>query len=72
MSLPTQHESTNGWNGANNDAIKDRPCYICGKVDTEKVWYHCSRAFHQPDHISVCWPCSQTLDSEWYGCGCGG
>jgi hypothetical protein len=76
MSLPTHHpESTNGWNGANNDGIKDKPCDICGKVDVEKVYYHGGDGYQYGkdyNHIVACWPCSQTLDSSWYGCGCGG
>jgi hypothetical protein len=68
---PTRHESTNGWNGANNDT--DMPCEVCGRGDVERVIYHGGNYGPESDgHIVVCFPCSQTLGPEWHGCGCGG
>ena len=72
--LPTHHaESKNGWNGANNDGLLGVPCRLCGRADIERAIFH-GDDFHDGHngHIVVCWPCSQTLGPEYYGCGCGG
>ena len=82
MCLPTHHpESKNGWNGANNFDLEEKPCAICGHYNTEKVEYcsdpHVMVVFDREGgpytrtkhHIAVCWECSKTLSEDWWGCG---